>query len=597
MSYPHNDPYSETHAAEDSGEAGDADQADGNGQGTKDRQKAHQRILKSKGFIPTIVVVGLVLFVLLSSRLVGRPPQIDSITPTSGKPGDVMIITGRYFGPSRATSEVRISGVSPTSSDYVEWTDTRISVTIPDEATSGIVYVITRNGRSGGLLFINRDQIPVLASGPSKPGEPYVSSIQPMAAQVGDAITISGMNFGLEKGESKVYFTWGAGSVSSPSSGIDLVGMLAARDYNMDYISWSDREIVLRVPDGAASGNVLVTSDKGQSNSVYFEVLAGAGTKLFSQARKYSVQYGMNVAVTAANGDNTLYLWMPHIIDTPEQTRVQLVSQDPEPMVVNSGPALYALSNLQKGGRYHIGLSWMFDRYAVETQINPSKIPVSYDTSTDMYRHFTEPDILAPASNPDVVKTAAGIVGGEKNPYYKARRLYEWMVSTLSFAPTAQEGDPLALLKTKKGDAFAWSSLYCSLLRSVGVPSRMVAGYLVGDVGEPAHRHFWDEFYIESFGWAPVDPVLATQKPEAKGQGQTQAQGVSVDPKAYFFGSLDNRHITFTRGLETVNQMDPQGKTQLHRELPYLLTIHEEAVGNITSYTSSFEDLLVSGTY
>ena len=220
MSYPRNDPYSETRSFEDAAAGGEEAPAGGNGQETKDRQKPHQRILKSKGFIPTAVVVGLVLFVLLSSRLVGRPPQIDSITPTSGKPGDVMIITGHYFGPSRSTSEVRISGVSPTSSDYVEWTDSRISVTIPDEATSGIVYVITRNGRSGGLLFINRDQIPVLASGPAKPGGPYVSSIQPMAAQVGDMITISGMNFGLEKGESSADFSWGAGS-SSTSAGAD----------------------------------------------------------------------------------------------------------------------------------------------------------------------------------------------------------------------------------------------------------------------------------------------------------------------------------------------------------------------------------------
>ena len=176
----------------------------------------------------------------------------------------------------------------------------------------------------------------------------------------------------------------------------------------MDYVSWSDREIVLRVPDGAVSGNVLVISDKGQSNSLYFEVLAGAGTKLFTSPRKYSVQYGMNVTVNAASGDNTLYLWMPHVIESPEQTRVQLVAQDPEPMVAGNGPALYSLSNVQKGGRYHIGLSWMLDRYAVETQVNPSRIPASYDTTTDMYRHFTSPDVLAPAASPEVVKAAAG---------------------------------------------------------------------------------------------------------------------------------------------------------------------------------------------
>jgi hypothetical protein len=109
----------------------------------KDKIKPHQRILRSKGFIPTVVVVALVVFVLLSPRMAGSPPRLESMTPTRGKPGDVMIISGRNFGNPRETSEVRISGISPTSQDYTEWTDTRISVRIPDEATSGIVYVLT----------------------------------------------------------------------------------------------------------------------------------------------------------------------------------------------------------------------------------------------------------------------------------------------------------------------------------------------------------------------------------------------------------------------------------------------------------------------
>ena len=103
----------------------------------KETIKPHQRILRSKGFIPTVVVITLVVFVLLSPRMAGSPPRLESITPTRGKPGDVMILSGRNFGNPRETAEVRISGVSPTSQDYTEWTDTRISLRIPDEATSG----------------------------------------------------------------------------------------------------------------------------------------------------------------------------------------------------------------------------------------------------------------------------------------------------------------------------------------------------------------------------------------------------------------------------------------------------------------------------
>ena len=156
----------------------------------KDAVKPHQRILRSKGFIPTVVVVTLVVFVLLSPRMAGSPPRLESITPPRGKPGDVMILTGRNFGNPRETAEVRISGISPTSQDYTEWTDTRISVRIPDEATSGIVYVLTKSGRSGGLLFISQSDIPQPATGASRPGDPYIvnkdNPIQPSAARVGD---------------------------------------------------------------------------------------------------------------------------------------------------------------------------------------------------------------------------------------------------------------------------------------------------------------------------------------------------------------------------------------------------------------------------
>jgi len=567
----------------------------GDGKGPDGEQvKPHQRLLRSKGFIPTVVVVVLASFVVLSPRMGGSPPRLESITPTRGKPGDVMIVTGHNFGQHRDTSEVRISGVSPTSTDYGEWTDTRISVTIPDEAASGIVYVITKSGRSSGLLFTNQGDIPLPASGSARPGDPYIvnnsdNPIQPSAARIGDTLTIYGMNFGLEKGSSEVYFTW-AGQQSPSTGSLDLSNLLPARDYNLDYISWSDREIKLRVPDGAASGNVLVTSDKGKSNAAYFVVNKGAGNKTFTSPRKYSVQYAMDVTVGAASGDNTLYLWMPQILPTPEQRKIEAVEQDPEPLLVTSSSALYSLANLQKGGKYKVTLTWMFDRYGVETQVNPGDVPAN-DTTTELYARFTVPDALVPSANPEIVKAAAAAAGAEKNPWLKARRIYEWLLTQLKYTPSTDQ-DVLTALRVKRGDALVYSSLYCALLRASGIPSRMVSGYLVGDSGTPTRRHFWDEFYVETLGWVPVDPLLGDEKSLIPTR-----PAEDFDAKSYYFGNLDNQHVTFTKGLEEVNQMNPAGKTRVHADLPYLFTIHEEAVGGLTAYTTSFEDLAVTGTY
>jgi transglutaminase-like putative cysteine protease len=555
-------------------------------QGGEKQEKPYQRILRSKSFIPIVVVAGLVLVILLSSRLAGRPPQIETITPKTGKPGEVMIITGRYFGRER-NGEVRISGISPTSGEYIEWTDTAISVVIPDEAASGLVYVVTKNGKSRGLLFTNSDQIPVPASGPARPGEPSIDIVQPMAARIGEIITIKGKNFGLEKGSSEVYFAWAGGSEPDAAGVSEPVNLVAARDYNYDYVSWTDIEIVLRVPDGAASGNVLVSSDKGRSNSLYFEVLDGAGLKSFLDPLEFSIRYGLSVGDVDASGENALYLWMPQIITTPEQRRVELVSRTPEPMVGNpNGAALYAFTDVKKDARYDISLEYSFERFAVGTQLNALKVASAYDTASEMYKHFTSPDIDCPAASTDIQKALSGILKGEKNPYLKAKRIYDYILAQLSYAPLDRGSDPGETLRTRRGDAFSYTALACTLLRAAGIPARMTSGYLIGSAQELTLRHFWNEFYIETVGWIPMDPLLGdvpTLSP--------LASGADADLKSFYFGNLDNRHITFTKGLETVNRMSPEGSVRRRSDYPFLLTIHEETIGGITDYRAVFEDI------
>ncbi len=560
----------------------------------EEQVKPHQRLLRHKGFIPTVVVLALAAFVLASPRMGGSPPRLDSITPSRGRPDSVMILTGRNFGPSQETSEVMISGITPTSSQIREWTDTRITLDIPPDATSGLVYVITRNGRSSGLLFINQDDIPQVALASVRPGDPYIGNnsdnpIQPSAARVGDVITIYGLNFGLETGSSEVYFT-PAGQPAGAGAGLSAANLLPARSYDDDYVEWSDREIRLHVPDGAASGNVVVKSDKGWSNGRYFVVNRGAGVKTWSDPRTYSVQYGMDIDVTAAAGETSLSLWLPHIFPSPEQRSIEEVSQDPPASNLDTAAAsLFTFTNLQKGGRYRVAMSWIFDRYAVSTQVTPSEVP-PYDSTSDLYREFTGGDGLVNPAVPEIVKASATAAGSEKNPWLKARRIYDWLLGQI--APGTSAGDAAATLRARRGDAKGYATLYCALLRAAGIPSRVDAGYLVGEPGKPAARHFWDELYVATVGWVPVDPFLADDPALAPAGDSSRG-----DPRAYYFGNLDNRHITLTRGVAAVNQMNPAATTRSHEDLPYLLNVYEETVGALTGYTTTFEDLSVTGTY
>ncbi|MBU1671813.1 MAG: IPT/TIG domain-containing protein [Actinobacteria bacterium] len=78
-------------------------------------------------------------------------PSITSISPTSGRAGTIVTITGRDFAKTRGSSYVEFGNTRVSA--YVSWSDTRIKVRVPAGAGSGPVTVSTANGNSNGVYF------------------------------------------------------------------------------------------------------------------------------------------------------------------------------------------------------------------------------------------------------------------------------------------------------------------------------------------------------------------------------------------------------------------------------------------------------------
>ena len=538
----------------------------------------------------TAILLAILVVLLLSSRMTGRPPQVDSITPKIGFPQDVMVITGKYFGDMRDGGEVVIGGYAPVSSGYLDWSDTQISLRIPEEVNSGMVRVITKNGKSKGLLFTNKRQIPVVLSGPGKPGQPYISALDPETGSVGTLLTISGMNFGLQRGGSQVQFAWISGDPAQGFAEAEDASLIPAVDYDLDYELWNDREIQVWVPDGASSGQMMVVTDKGKSNAVFVEIESAAGTKLFPEKRTYSVQYSLEVGSVSAEGENNLNLWVPQLVQAPEQREIQLVSQEPEPLFDNvSGVKLFNLENLEPDKSYTIFQSFMVDRYSVESRVNIAKVPTAYNTSRRLYKRYTAADLIVPAADENIVKIGSRIVGRERNPYRKAREIYRYVLTQMQVDLEYTERDILKAVEEKKGDPYIYAVLFCALARSQEIPARPVAGYLI-DRDLQASRHYWAEFYIETLGWIPVDPIL--------GEGKIRVNiPPEVDPYTYYFGNLDFNHLALSKGLIELHPLDPQSRIVMRTDIPSLQTINEEAAGALSSYNAYWSDLEVLGIY
>ena len=544
-----------------------------------------KRIIKNKAFIPVTFFLIIILLFGFTSRFSERSPAIETITPEIGNPGDVLLVTGTNFGDSRNGGEVIIAGYRPTTSSYIEWTDRRISVRIPQDVGSGMVFVSNRTGKSNGVLFTNRQHIPIILEGPAEPGQPYIQEITPSQGSVGTLVTLEGMNFGLERSTGKVYFTPIPVSNDVRRSEDTLQNYIAARECDYDYVSWSDTEIKIYVPDGSTSGNLLVANDWGVSNTVYFEVTEQAGIKLLNNRRGYQIQYGVQVFNVRAQPGNSLFLWVPELCEGLEQTNIEMI-REPEPYWDTfPGILVYRLNDLTDAGRYTVSHTYWFDRYGVETKINSGKVVNEYDKNRKLYTVFTSPDQFIPSDDPVIQDISRSVTGREHNPYLKAKSLFSYVLRRYSYNPSPQENGVIESIEAREGNSYHYAVVLCALLRSAGVPSRPMTGYLVYD-NKRTVKHYWLEFYLENFGWVPLDPALA--------DGARFGTFPEVEvPEEYYFGNMDDQHVIFSRGILPTTKITPQGVVFSKSRMYSFQEIHEESTGNLESYNSIWQDMSV----
>jgi hypothetical protein len=165
------------------------------------------------------------------------------------------------------------------------------------------------------------------------------------------------------------------------------------------------------------------------------------------------------------------------------------------------------------------------------------RVTVEYSTATDVqlraaganYPDWLQPYMSLPEDGsyrpPAVIaairKLALQITAGANNPYDKATAIESYLraapyIYTLDPPPTLGQ-DPVEffLFKSKKGFCAYFASAMGDMLRSIGIPTRLVSGFGPGtyDVrhnlyvvrGEDAHT--WVESYFPSYGWITFEPT------------------------------------------------------------------------------------------
>ena len=125
-----------------------------------------------------------------------------------------------------------------------------------------------------------------------------------------------------------------------------------------------------------------------------------------------------------------------------------------------------------------------------------------------------------PALDPRIPRLARDIVRGQESDTERAMAIAQYLRRTYSYTlelPSREPADPLAnfLFTRRKGHCEFFSSAMAVMLRTLGIPSRMVTGFQSGVynpltdlyVIRASDAHSWVEAWLPARGWTTFDPT------------------------------------------------------------------------------------------
>ncbi len=173
----------------------------------------------------------------------------------------------------------------------------------------------------------------------------------------------------------------------------------------------------------------------------------------------------------------------------------------------------------------------------VRWYIDPDRVGSFKDIPPEISSKYLKNGIKYELNNPYIEETVKKVVGNEKNLYWMARKLYNFVTSRVSYKRTGGWETAPVVLKRGSGSCSEYTFSYISLCRKAGIPARYVGSIAIRKdaLSMDWVFHRWAEIYLPNYGWIPVDT--------SRGKADLPAD------MSKGFGFLDNRlFVTTTAG-------------------------------------------------
>lgn len=171
-----------------------------------------------------------------------------------------------------------------------------------------------------------------------------------------------------------------------------------------------------------------------------------------------------------------------------------------------------------------------------------------------------------------------------ERPLDKARAIYNYVVSTMRYDKSGDgwgRGDAIFACNARRGNCTDFHALFIGMMRAAGIPAKFEIGFpLPADkrAGEIPGYHCWAQFWLDDFGWIPVDASEAWKNPAKRD---------------YFFGAHDDNRVMFSRGRDIRLNPAQQGEPLNYFVYPYA-EVDGKAFAGVES-KFSFRDVMPPG--
>ncbi len=501
-------------------------------------------------FISLLFVLLLILFLNLKS--IGRRPELHNLSNSVAGPGDTITLYGDYFGGEISRGRVYINDKMIFKEFIISWSNSEIVLKLSDDFKSGMITVNNMFGESSPYLITSKNDVPEIRDDLMATNVPFIEDAQ--FIDITDLkISVNGRSFGINDTNSKLIVQGING---------DIVNI-----NRKSIIEWNDDRLTFFLPVGMNNIIISISNSSGESNE--FTLHKSEIPPIVYIAREqitYSLKQVIEIDNVITLGDGIVNLYVPCVYE--DQNQKNIVFGDLRGKY-NSLLNIYDynLKFSETGDTDTVTLETLVDVGNLETKIRSELIGRKYDIeSPDVISGFLKtPNI--DHENKDIKNTGVWLVRNTKNRITQVEILTDWLLRYIEINSESSE-NAVTGFKNRVTNEFGLINITISMLRSVGIPTRIISGIKVQD---EITNYRWLEFYLPNGGWVPFDLLR-----------------MSLDD-SYVIGNLKNNLIGFTKGVTNINYQYDNFKSGFYA----LQNNTSNFEGNIESYDAIWHNVVI----